>query len=285
MAGIIDVDAAEEAPQRRILVISLEYSEAFDDMINFFLTPMSQLALVQRVKKASTLTRLLSKQDATGPYNALVLTDAALTLPENRPLWEQVLAYLRRTGATAVLTGLVASFVLPDDLDEFFNVSGLRDWKGGMYQRNVIVMNEEADGLRDATHFDIHDRNGLQTMYSAKSLCLSGVQHQHRWYIPDGTVNDGLGALSAAGWLARGPDGRNPEKVALQAAVAYGPLGEKGRIGWVGDVNCEQASCKVVLAMCGLDPTKVHIEPYRNDSPNNAAMRWDAEKGCFVKIE
>lgn len=284
MAGIIDVDA-DEAPQPRVLVISLEYSENFDYMVNQFLTPMSQLALVQRVKKPSTLTRLLSKQDAAEPYSALVLTDAALTLPENLPLWEQVLAYLRRTGATAVLTGLVGNFVLPDDLDEFFSVSGLPHWKAGMYQRNIVVMNEQADGLRDATHFDIHDKNGLQTMYSAKSLCLSGVKHEHRWYVPDGTVNDGLGASSLAGLLARGPDGRDPEKVALQAAVAYGPVGEKGRIGWVGDVNCETASCKVVLAMCGLDPTKAHIEPYRNPSPDNAAMRWDAEKGRFVKID
>lgn len=284
MAGIIDVDA-EEAPQPRVLVISLEYSENFDYMVNHFLTPMSQLALVQRVKKPSSLIRLLSKQD-TELYSALVLTDAALTLPENLPLWEQVLAYLRRTGATAVLTGLVGSFVLPDDLDEFFSVSGLPDWKAGMYQRNIVVINEQADGLRDATHFDIHDKNGLQTMYSAKSLCLSGVRHQHRWYVPDATaVNDGLRGPSAAAMLARGTEGWNPEKVVLQAAVAYGPVGEKGRIGWVGDVNCEAPSCKVVLAMCGLDPTKVHIEPYRNPSPGNAAMRWNAEKGRFVRIE
>ncbi|KAK3351537.1 hypothetical protein B0H65DRAFT_124595 [Neurospora tetraspora] len=282
MANIIDLDA-EEAPKPRILVISLEYLESFDDIVSQFLTPMLELAIVQRVKKAATLTRLLSKEDAE-PYSALVLTDAALTLPENLPLWEQVLAYLRRTGATAVLTGQVANFAIPDDLDEFFRVSGLPDWKGGMYQRNIVVMNEKADGIRDATHFDYRNKNGLKTMYSVKSLCLSGVRTEHRWYVPDANLDDGGGILNLPGMLARGPEGRDPERVHLQTAVAYGPVGEKGRIGWVGDVNSEEPSCKVILAMCGLDPAKASIEPYQSSTSGSAAMRWDAGQGRFVKV-
>lgn len=282
MADIIDLDAAEEAPKPRILVISLEYLESFDDLINIFLTPMLDLALVQRVKKAATLTRLLTKEDAE-PYSALVLTDAALTLPENLPLWEQCLAYMRRTDATAVLTGQVASFGLPDDLDELFGVSGLPDWKCGNYQRDVVVLNPKADGIRDGKHLDLSDKKSLKAAYSAKSLCLSGVKIEHRWYVPDlSEVGDGMGI---AALLAQGLSGWDPEKVGRQAAVAYGPVGEKGRIGWVGDVNNEPPSVKVILAMCGLDPAKANIINVEVRQPSGpAAMRWDAGEGRFVKV-
>ncbi|KAJ4385123.1 hypothetical protein N0V85_008221 [Neurospora sp. IMI 360204] len=276
MPVIVDMDA-EAAPKPRILVVSLEYSEGFDESVNRFLTPMTELATVQRVKKAATLTRLLSNESSE-PYSALVLTDAALTLPENLPLWEHVLSYLRRTGATAVLTCQVACFVIPGDLDEFFRVSGLPDWKAGMYQRNIVVMNEQADGIRDATHFDIGNKDGLKAAYSVKSLCLSGVKSEHRWYVPDATQEDPN--LNPAAVFIRGREGWDPERVSQQAAVAYGPVGEKGRIGWVGDINTEDPSVKVILALCGLDPAKAHVEPLKP-----LALRFDPAQGRFVEIE
>lgn len=282
MAGIIDLDAEEAASKPRILVVSLEYLESFDDLINVFLTPMLDLALVQRVKKAATLTRLLTKEDAE-PYSALVVTDAALTLPENRPLWEQCLAYMRRTGATAVLTGQVASFGIFDDLDEFFAVSGLPSWKCGMYRRNLQVLNPKADGLRDAKHLNLSDKNGLKAAYDAKSLCLSGVNVEHRWYVPD--LSDEGDGMGIAAMLAQGLTGWDPEKVGRQSAVCYGPVGEKGRIGWVGDVNHEVPTVKVILAMCGLDPAKANIVNVEVRQPSGpASMRWDAAEGRFVKV-
>lgn len=61
--------------------------------------------------------------------------------------------------------------------------------------------------------------------YSQKALCAQVKDLDHVWY-------------------------RHPE-IRDQAAVAMAPLGE-GKIGYVGDVNNEEETRTVILAMCGL---------------------------------
>lgn len=191
------------------------------------LTAIRATATFDRAEQPDTAMRMLS--DGPEP-SAVLITDEALTLRENSHIWDAVLEYVRR-GGTAIVMGLFPSFVQPDKIKTFFARASLR-WERGSYHRTTLSLNENAVGMSEA--------GSLPRSYSQKALFVKNVSSQEMWY----RTNDD----SVIESRVFPPTSAN---VGGEAPVALAKVGQ-GKLGYVGDVNAEEASHAVVLAMCGI---------------------------------
>ncbi|KAI1097980.1 hypothetical protein F4804DRAFT_325969 [Jackrogersella minutella] len=128
-------------------------------------------------------------------------------------VWERVIDCLRG-GSTVVLAASFSSFVNEGQFNRCFGKIGLPWKRGGYYRTNVYLRPRAVDDrLKDQ----------LLPTYSQKALYVQGVAESDVWY-------------------AGGQD---------EVAVAFTKVGN-GMLGYVGDVNGEDGSEAVVLAMLRL---------------------------------
>ncbi|KAM3452345.1 hypothetical protein MY3296_004636 [Beauveria thailandica] len=171
-------------------------------------------------------------QDRRPPPSTVLITDQALTLPENAAVWTAVLNYVAG-GGTVIIMGFFPCFVLPDDIKPFFTRAGL-PWARGTYQRTTTTVNKAAAAAAGP------NIQKLPQSYSQKAVYVSNVSDEDMLYKTDD--NSVLESLVFAPESAHVPG---------ETAVAFSRVGA-GRIGYVGDVNAEAGSHVVVLAICGL---------------------------------
>jgi hypothetical protein len=202
----------------------------FDEMYAPLLTALRSNAEFQRAEDSTSAIRLIA-QIAQPPQNsAILITDEALTLPENNAVWEAVLEYVG-LGGTAVIMGHFPSFVRPDRLKPFFSRAGL-NWERGSYHRTTLALNQAA--VRAASAIKLPQR------YSQKALFVKNIVPGDMWYKTDDD--------SVVESMVFPPTSVN---TVGETAVALAKVGI-GKLGYVGDVNAEEGSNAVVLAMCGL---------------------------------
>lgn len=217
----------DAATRPKILAISLNHQPFFDEMYGSLLTKIKSKANFQRVKQLELATRLLSEQP--GP-TAVLITDEALSDNRNKHVWEAVLQYVRQ-GGIAVVMGHFPSFVKPLRIKPFFLKAGLR-WERGSYHRTTLVLNRTAvDGSLAAK---------LPQQYSQKAVYVQNVASEDAWYITDeeSVIESAVFPPTSA-------------KVLGESPVTFASVGD-GKLGYVGDVNAEEGSDYVILAMCGL---------------------------------
>lgn len=130
-----------------------------------------------------------------------------------KKVWERVIDCLRG-GSTVVLAANFSSFVNEGQFKRCFAKVGL-PWKRGGYHRTDTSLHPQA--------VDDDLKRQLLPTYSQKALYVQGVTGSDVWYAGD-----------------RG-----------EVAVAFTKVGN-GMLGYVGDVNGEDGSEAVVLAMLGL---------------------------------
>ncbi|KAH8163738.1 hypothetical protein CIB48_g4509 [Xylaria polymorpha] len=128
-------------------------------------------------------------------------------------VWERVIDCLRG-GSTVVLAACFSSFVNEGQFNRCFSKVGL-PWKRGGYHRTDV-------SLRPGVVDDRLKQQLLPT-YSQKALYVAGVARSDAWYAGDQD----------------------------EVAVAFTKVGN-GMLGYVGDVNGEDGSEAVILAMLGL---------------------------------
>ncbi|OAA41342.1 hypothetical protein NOR_05420 [Metarhizium rileyi] len=191
------------------------------------LTALRAKVEFQRAEDSTSAIRFLSQHPEP---SAILITDEALTLHANTPVWEAVLAYVRR-GGTAIIMGLFPSFVQRDSVKPFFSRAGLQ-WEVGCYHRTTLALNQSAVGVANAQK--------LPKRYSQKAVFVNNVAPEDMWYkTDDDSVIQSMVFPPTSGQVAGG------------TAVALAKVGE-GKLGYVGDVNAEDGSNAVVLAMCRL---------------------------------
>ncbi|KAF9566418.1 hypothetical protein EC968_003762 [Mortierella alpina] len=211
----------------RVLAISLHNQPWFAEMYAPLLNALKSNAEFQQAENSASAMRLLSQ--SPGP-SAVLITDEALTRPQNRAVWDAVLEYVRG-GGTAIVMGLFPSFVEPDNIKPFFARAGL-NWEAGSYHRTTLALN--------TTVVDAASARKLPQSYSQKAVFVSNVAPENMWYKTD------AGSVVQSAVFAPTSAHRTGE-----TAVAMATIGS-GKLGYVGDVNAEAGSNAVVLAMCGL---------------------------------
>ncbi|CAG9944815.1 unnamed protein product [Clonostachys rosea f. rosea IK726] len=173
--------------------------------------------LVSRITAKSKMERARTPEAALAmldqePRPTVVLVTDG-GLARQRKIWDRVIDHLR-DGATVVLAGCFSNMVTKGEFDRFFARLGL-PWKRGSYHRTTLCLNTSGDGIS----------RQLPASCSLKALFVQNVERSATWY-SEGTRS-------------------------AEAAVAFVRVGS-GRLGYIGDVNGEDASDQAVLAMCGL---------------------------------
>ena len=200
------------ASNPRILAISFHDRPLFDQSYAPFLT---QLAVTANLYYA--------------------VTDEALTLAENRRVWEAVLTYIRK-GGIAIAMGLFSSFVKPKKLKPFFSRAGLA-WDVGSYHRTTLFLNSQA--------MDENIARRMLPEYSQKAQFVKNVASGDIWYKPDSNS-----VVESVVWaLVNGH--RETANIEGETAVAFAKVGDE-RLGYLGNVNVKAGLDIVMLAMCGL---------------------------------
>lgn len=122
--------------------------------------------------------------------------------------------------------GHFSRLVKPLLMNPFFAEAGLW-WEAGAYRRVALTLKQSVVGRDLAIK--------LPSQYAPKALSVRNVAHADTWYHTDeNSVVEDL-ALSDMG----------------ETPVAFAQVGS-GRLGYVGDVNAEEGSDAIIIAMCGL---------------------------------
>ncbi|KAG0042513.1 hypothetical protein BGZ83_000382 [Gryganskiella cystojenkinii] len=210
----------------RVLAISLHNQPWFDEMYAPLLTALRSNAEFQRAEDSASAIQFLSQLPEP---SAVLITDEALTLRKNIAVWDAVLEYVRR-GGIAIVMGLFPSFVEPDKMKPFFSRAGLQ-WGAGSYHRTTLAVNRAV--------VDAANASKLPQRYSQKAVFANNVLPENMWYKTDDN--------SVVQSMVFAPTSANKTG---ETAVAMATVGS-GKLGYVGDVNAEDGSNAVVLAMCG----------------------------------
>lgn len=219
-----------------IMLLSLKREPHFDTTYSNLLAHLGTNALIKATNSASAaLDHLAANQPA-----AILITDAALVGGAPRSaafasVLAQLAGYVRR-GGTAVFCCHFASYAPMDALDGFFGDAFGLPWRRGEYYRTTFALNAAA-----ARHVgQAQQRRRLAAAYSQKAVHLRDVQSAQAVYLP--TAESKLESLV---FTAESIEDHE------QTPVAWARVGE-GWVGYVGDVNAEEESDGVILAMCGL---------------------------------
>ncbi|KAM5341510.1 hypothetical protein ACJ41O_014541 [Fusarium nematophilum] len=174
---------------------------------------VSQITSKAKMERATTPEAALTLLRNGSRPSVILVVDGALT--RQRRVWECVIDRLRE-GATVVLAGCFSNMVNEGEFNRFFARVGL-PWQRGSYHWTTVSLHRDA--------VDGYLASQLPSAYSQKALFARNVEISASWYTEGGASGE--------------------------TAVAFAKVGS-GRLGYIGDVNGEEGSDKVVLAMCGL---------------------------------
>lgn len=165
---------------------------------------------------------------------AVILMDGGvIQLKAFRSLRGDLVAYAKN-GGTLIMGGTFAGFVRPNKFDSFvFDSFGL-PWKFGSYHRAIVHLNKSV-----ITDQRLKEDGRLPAAYSQKAVYLKGVAEGDKVYAPNSESRVQSYVFPPA------------TVDQTEAPVCWVKVGE-GWLGYIGDVNCEEESTAVTLAMCNL---------------------------------
>lgn len=152
-----------------------------------------------------------------------MLTDAGITHRKHASVLRKLVNFAKR-GGSVVLGGAFSSFVRPLDMNSFFEKSWGLTWKSGSYHRETFY--------RRSSHDLVKRSASLVSSYSMKALHVKDIQSDVAVYSPT-------------------EDSHLRTQQISESPVVHTRMGN-GYLGYVGDVNYEEVSSKVILAMLGL---------------------------------
>ncbi|KAJ7600765.1 hypothetical protein C8J56DRAFT_847383 [Mycena floridula] len=195
-----------------ILLISLEHESFFDSIHAHLLEALRAKILIVQVFKPMDAVVPLFSSDLAGVF----ITDPGMAHCVRREqAIDEVVNYTKKGGRT-VIGGLFSSFIRPAAMEQYFSRVWKLNWKMGSYSRETFPANPNHEIIKAKS-------SALAKSYSMKAVNIQGAP--------------------AAGAMYKLNDRETP---VLQVKIGDGYL------GYIGDVNAEQESTNVILAMLGL---------------------------------
>jgi hypothetical protein len=221
-AAVADQSSQPSRPQ--ILLVSLSFEAWHDDIYSRLIDKLHGQAQVKRAKKHDAALRFL----ADNQPRVIILTDGGIAEPRNRTVLDRVIQYAR-SGGIVILGFLFSSLTSGPHMDALFARFGL-PWKRSGYERSTYALNRRAVQSLDSSK--------LLPAYSQKASRVAPIETQHALYLatPDSVCESHVFR----------PTSVNQD----EAPIAWVQVGE-GHLGYIGDVNAEEGSDDVVIAMCG----------------------------------
>ena len=222
---------AAERPKRNILIISLEKEDYTDEIYAQFYQALQKNATLTEVKQPRAVHAKLS---TTPRPNAVILSDPALAHTKHQKLLTTLIDYVR-AGGTAVAALQFSTHLKPAQTRPFFARWGV-PWERGAYYRTTTALNPAGvpAPLSGAA---------LLPSVSAKALHVKNAPREHAVYLP--TAQSHVESHVYAPHPIVGA-------MAQESPAVWARVGE-GYLGYVGDVNGEQGSTRLILEMCGVE--------------------------------
>ena len=218
----------QQSSRPTIILLSLEQEPWLDEMYSSLLTSLKAEAEVTQITDAVAASDLF--KSTSTPPQAVIATDGALTKKKYANQTYQAVKFVREGGATLVFGLHFPSFSRPSDIKDLFKAFHL-PWESGDYHRTDFDVNAS---------MQLIGTTSLVPRYSQKALHVKNVKREDAVYLPSASsrIQSRVFAPEAVGDLTQTP-------------AALTKCGS-GRVGYLGDVNAEVETDKVVLAMCGL---------------------------------
>ncbi|KAH7002680.1 hypothetical protein B0J12DRAFT_692532 [Macrophomina phaseolina] len=185
-------------------------------MYSGLLSKLGTLAHVRRMKTAQNALEHLESAELPA---AILVVDASITEQGNQKVLDKLKEYVV-CGGTAIFCCHFSSFVQFSDLDTIFYSHFGLSWKAGSYTRATLCINSTATE-------ELPSERRLTSTFSQKALHLMHVGHHSALYLTDEFI------------------------CRSQTPIAWASVG-RGQVGYVGDVNAQEETTEVILAMCGL---------------------------------
>ncbi|KAK0458618.1 uncharacterized protein EV420DRAFT_1543418 [Desarmillaria tabescens] len=219
--------APSDIKDQFILVLSLEHQDYYSDILSHLLSAMkARISTKQAVTESSAL-QLLSSSHLVG----VLVTDAGIASRKHAKVLAKLVEWTK-AGGCVVVGGMFSGNISRTDMGRFFGSSWGLPWRMGSYHRTTFARNEE--------HNAVKQNPSLPSSYSMKAVHLSGVDLSTAVY--KATTNSRIESLVFAA---------TPVQNLAESPVAQTRVGN-GYFGYLGDVNGEDLSTPVVLAMLGL---------------------------------
>jgi hypothetical protein len=218
-------------PAPNIVVLSLLKDHNLYDLFAQLLDTIRSVATVHFVESKSAFRSALK----TTKPSAVLAIDAAISKEDNLDILQQLIQFTT-AGGTVVCCCNFSNGLNYRTAAEYFSQWRL-PWDAGSYFRTTVHLNP----LRSVPGLSF---DGLSASYSVKSLALTHVRPENAVYNPSST------SLIESHVFAADEFPVDP----AETPCAYGAVG-RGHFGYVGDVNNEEDSTRVVLAMIRLPPT------------------------------
>ncbi|KAL9125669.1 MAG: hypothetical protein Q9217_005164 [Psora testacea] len=216
----------------RVLLVQLgsavEESLLSDTPCNHTIAQVTSLYPTLRVKTAASALRSIRQHKPAAIY----ILDGGVSKPKFANFQARLAQYVREGGAL-IFGNLFSSFVTPPDMGKMFRSFGFQ-WEFGNYHRTDFALNPAMQSMFKEASF-----NGLEREYSMKAVHLKGVDKDAKVYVPT-------------------PESMTQSRVfppeyvdRSQCPAVFAKYGE-GRVGYVGDVNNEEGSRLLIMAMLGI---------------------------------
>ncbi|KAH9483570.1 putative mitochondrial import receptor subunit tom70 [Psilocybe cubensis] len=206
-----------------VLVVALSNYDMFMRIHTEQIEAIKQKAEVKSALTPSQVLEHLKSPDIRGVY----IADEGIARPANSQALNEIVQYFKR-GGQVVIGGLFPSMTGPPDITKVLSVFGV-PWKAGSYTRTLVERNN---------HHETAARNpSLSEEFSMKAVHLTGFHPEDLFYeqYPQTSNN----------W---------------EAPVLRTKRGN-GHFGYIGDVNAEEESTDIILAMLELLSSKREVVP------------------------
>ncbi|OCH91987.1 hypothetical protein OBBRIDRAFT_833801 [Obba rivulosa] len=217
-------------PKPSVLILSLQKESWTDRNYAQLFNGLRKNATVTEVLSSSAAKRAL----ASSSPSAVLVMDSAISKPAHKALLAQLVQYAR-TGGRVVIGAQFSNYLGLGDGRQFFSQWGLTSWDVGSYYRTTVALNPA--GVPAPL-----DAKSLFPEYSMKALYIKGATPGDAVYLP--TPSSHVESMVFA-------NVRLTESEQEESPAVFTRVGD-GYLGYVGDVNGEQPSIRLLIEMCGV---------------------------------
>lgn len=205
-------------PTQDVLILMLEEVVPVKEMYSRLIKSLESSANVVFLADSKEAAAHLADASKVSALAGVLVVDSGITQKRNKAIALQLTEYARNGGVVIVGFGF-PRYTRPVDADAFFEKRLGMSWRLGTHRRETFALSESVGPFIQPKY-----REAVKE-YRAEAVMLKDVKEEFRVYVSTQEEN--------------------------QTPVVFEQIGD-GYLGWVGDVNGEDPTTGLVLAMLNI---------------------------------